>query len=961
MKTLSTKRKTIAAALLMSFYAMVGFSQDAGIYRIVSPDVSGNLSSITAYIMTVTLRNYGSTTLTSVPINYSVNGGVTMTGSWIGTLVPGDSVQTLISPPFSVQTGLNTLCVYTSLAGDIDNTNDSTCVTVNALPVAVLPYQTDFEGTPPAGWLVNTPVGNLTQWEWGTPSFGQTNTAHSGLSAYDLDLDSAYMPGTDYLETPYFDFSQANQPQLFFFQNRALDLQTSSDGLRIDYTTDQGITWNVLGSQNDPNAIFWYNTASIPASSLPGWANWSMGWGSSWIKIPALAGASQPVKFRFAYDGVNPFGDGVSIDDFAVAADSLSVSFSSANIFCNGDSGSVDVVVSGGVPPYTYYWSNMATTASNTGLLAGTYSVSVNDAVFQFAYGSYNLTEPPQIVISTSVTPATCAQSNGSASLNVTGGVQPYSYTWGLFPSNTTNTISNVPAGSYTFFVTDSNSCFNSGSVTVGVTTPLNVQQTVSQNPTSCSSACDGIVSLSVSSGTPPYTYSWSNGETTQGVTNLCTGTYSCTVSDASGCIIFVSGFLQSPAFDVIATGTPAGCGMNNGIASANVIGGSPPYAFAWSQGATTQIIPSLTAGIYTVTVTESQGCQAMATILIDDSCHGVWPGDANYDLSVDNSDLLNIGLGYGSTGPIRPSATLNWVAQPCPQWGLSFTSGANYKNADCNGDGVIDDNDTTAIIQNYGLTHPFKPYSLQLPGQPDLTLVVSVDTTGLSDTLNIEAFLGSGAIPVDSIFGLAFTINTDPALVDPNYAAVDFTNCWVGTQGVNLLTLSKNRLTEGAIDLAIVRTDHVNVSGNGAIARTTVVTTDNIAGKGVSPNSALLSFTVSGVKAITNNEIELLLNQGGDSIVIDSAFVQGIMDDHFDQQFTLQPNPSQGVFFITNKGLTNDPELSITSLTGQLILHTTVSQQLTMLDLTNNSAGIYFLTIKSGNRTLNKKLVITR
>jgi len=959
MKTLSTKRKTIAAALLMSFYAMVGFSQDAGIYRIVSPDVSGNLSSITAYIMTVTLRNYGSTTLTSVPINYSVNGGVTMTGSWIGTLIPGDSVQTLISPPFSMQTGLNTLCVYTSLVGDVDNTNDSTCVTVNALPVAVLPYQTNFEGTPPAGWVVNTPGGNPTQWEWGTPAFGNTSTAHSGSSAYDLDLDSAYMPGTDYLETPYFDFSQANQPQLAFWQNRMLDVQTSADGMRIDYTIDQGITWNVLGSFNDPDAFNWYNTASVAASSLPAWTNMSS-WASSWIKIPALAGASQPVKFRFAYDGINPFGDGVSIDDFAVAADSLSVSFNSANIFCHGDSGSVAVVVSGGVPPYSYFWSNGVTTANNSGLLAGTYSVTVNDAVFQIASGSYNLTEPPQIVITTSSTPANCAMPIGTAVVNVTGGVPPYSYTWGLFPGNNTNNISGVAGGSYTFSVTDSNGCFNTGSVTVGVVSPLNVQQTVSQNPTSCS-ACDGTIMLSVSSGAPPYTYAWSNAETTQNVTNMCTGYYYCIVMDANSCSVLVQGNLQTPSFDVIATAVPAGCGQNNGLASANVIGGSPPYAFLWSSLQTVQTITNLSVGIYTVSVQDAFNCWATSTVVVDDSCHGVWPGDANYDLTVNNNDLLNIGLAYGSTGPLRPSATLNWVAQPCPQWGNSFISGANYKNADCNGDGVIDDADTTAIIQNYGLTHPFKPYTQQLPGQPDLTLVVSVDTTGLSDTLIIEAFLGSGSIPVDSIFGMAFTINTDPSLVDPSYAAVDFSNCWMGTQGSNLLTLSKNRLIEGAIDIAMVRTDHVNVSGNGAVARATVVTTDNIAGKGISTNSAVLSFTVSGVKAILNNEQEILLNLSGDSIVIDSAFAQGIMDDHFDQQFTLQPNPSQGIFFITNKGLTKDAELSITSLTGQLILHTTISQQLTMLDLTNNSAGIYFLTIKSGNRTLNKKLVITR
>lgn len=124
----------------------------------------------------------------------------------------------------------------------------------------------------------------------------------------------------------------------------------------------------------------------------------------------------------------------------------------------------------------------------------------------------------------------------------------------------------------------------------------------------------------------------------------------------------------------------------------------------------------------------------------IDVSCYGalianVWPGDCDYDLNANNVDLISLGLAYGATGSTRTGASNNWTAQPSADWSQWFQLGANYKHSDCNGDGVVDANDTTAILLNYGNTHPFRfipeytpPYNNALP---DFYLVSNPDKIG--------------------------------------------------------------------------------------------------------------------------------------------------------------------------------------------------------------------------------------
>ncbi|MEO5643482.1 MAG: gliding motility-associated C-terminal domain-containing protein [Bacteroidia bacterium] len=279
------------------------------------------------------------------------------------------------------------------------------------------------------------------------------------------------------------------------------------------------------------------------------------------------------------------------------------------NNLCNGTATSNPV---GGVGPYTYLWMpGSQTTNSISGLCAGSYTLTVTDANSCVQNQTVIITQPNPLTVTINATQISCnAVCNGAAAAAVSGGTPPYSYLW--LPGNqTTPSISNLCAGSYTIQITDANSCVNSASVVLIQPTALVLAPSVTN--TSCNGSCNGTASVSASGGMGPYTYSWApGGQTTSSINSLCAGSYTVTVTDASGCtstqIITVT---QPPALTAGINSNNVSCnGGCNGSASATPAGGTGPYTFLWMPGSfTTSSVNGLCPGTYTVTITDANLC----------------------------------------------------------------------------------------------------------------------------------------------------------------------------------------------------------------------------------------------------------------------------------------------------------------------------------------------------------------
>jgi hypothetical protein len=295
------------------------------------------------------------------------------------------------------------------------------------------------------------------------------------------------------------------------------------------------------------------------------------------------------------------------------------------NVSCfGGNNGSIDLTPSGGTPGYTYYWSGGITTQDLTGLTAGNYNVTISDANGCSRNLTVSVTAPPALSANIASAPTGCASNTGTATVSsVSGGTPSYSYSWA--PSGgTAATASSLAAGTYTCTITDANSCSLQLVVTVGTTTSPALNLSAFSN-VSCFGGNDGMIGVALpSGGTAPYVYDWTPGapvgDGTRQISTLTAGTYVCTVTDANGCTGTFSYTITQPAAPVSGTTvvTNLTCfGGTNGAINLTPAGGTSPYTFLWSTGHTTEDRAGLSAGTYSVTITDFRGCATVVSATV--------------------------------------------------------------------------------------------------------------------------------------------------------------------------------------------------------------------------------------------------------------------------------------------------------------------------------------------------------
>lgn len=291
---------------------------------------------------------------------------------------------------------------------------------------------------------------------------------------------------------------------------------------------------------------------------------------------------------------------------------------------CGASNGSATAAAGGGTGPYTYLWNTTPpqSTATATGLAGGTYSVVATDS--KGCTNSLSVPVPSSggFSITPSQTNLTCfGSNNGTASVNTTGGTLPYTFLWSTNPVQTSSSVSNLAAGTYSVGVSDAAGCVQSAvytiteptAVTGNITNPVNV---------SCFGGSNGSAIASGSGGTGTITYSWNTSpvQTSPTASNLAAGNYAVTIQDANACSITQSVTITQPsAITLTTSATPADCGVKNGTAIVSPSGGAAPYTYLWLTNPveTTALATGLGGGTYTVIVTDGNGCTQSQSVLV--------------------------------------------------------------------------------------------------------------------------------------------------------------------------------------------------------------------------------------------------------------------------------------------------------------------------------------------------------
>lgn len=395
------------------------------------------------------------------------------------------------------------------------------------------------------------------------------------------------------------------------------------------------------------------------------------------------------------------------------------------NTWCNG---TATVTASGGTAPYTYSWAptggNGATASS---LCQGTYTCTIVDNVGGQVTCSFNITQPPAISIVPSQTNILCnGTCTGQASVTVTGGTGIYYYAW--TPNIAFGALaSGLCAGTYTCTVSSPPGC--TAAQMFFITQASAISVTTTQTNVACNGANSGNAMVTVTGGTPPYTYSWSSGGSSATESGLGAGTYTCLISDNNGCTTTRTVTItEPPPFTQSAAQTDLTCfGANDGAINLIVSGGTLPYTFDWNSGMyTTEDLSGLTAGTYSVVLTDANGCTLSTTMTVLQPSQITENGIVSDASSCTSSDGMIDLTTIGGTGTF----TFAWSNAATTE-DISGLDGGIY---------FVTITDSSGCVES-------ATFTITEPGAPTVTYGEPIDT-GCGGSLPTPPFALSGETP---------------------------------------------------------------------------------------------------------------------------------------------------------------------------------------------------------------------
>ncbi len=521
--------------------------------------------------------------------------------------------------------------------------------------VTMYPYNQDFEDMN-AGW---TTGGNNSDWAWGTPDKKILKSAASGIKCWITGglSKSAYNDNElSYLQSPCFDISTLNYPYIRF--HIFCDTEQDWDGANLQYSTDNGTTWKILGYAGQPEDCTnsgWYNIQRVRfINDQNGWSGTNITgdkWTIAQMQLPFSGGDHKQVIFRFYFGAgsKNNNYDGFGIDDFymgeAPGADGLTL-----NYRCASDSiVSFTANASPCLSNLQWDFDDVASGAANVAAGAAVthhFATTGNHLVQLTAYDNngngITTTRKVNIIALSTEVISTVPCAGGTALVKAVVQGDPsilYNYTWSTLPEITT-AIASLPAGDFLLQVSGDHTCPAEEAIGISEPAPITPRLTIQQPD--CNNS-NGSIALLISGGTYPFTYNWQPvADTTSSVQNLGEGTYQTTITDNNGCTTTTSAVLHAATLQLHLSNDTAIC-----YGQSLTLYPGAYNSYVWDDESHQPKRTIDKAGTYYVTVANAEGCTASDSITIINDCGDIYFPSA----FTPNGDLLNDV--YGPAGNI--------------------------------------------------------------------------------------------------------------------------------------------------------------------------------------------------------------------------------------------------------------------------------------------------------------------
>ncbi|MGL4597059.1 MAG: T9SS type A sorting domain-containing protein, partial [Bacteroidia bacterium] len=631
------------------------------------------------------------------------------------------------------------------------------------------------------------------------------------------------------------------------------------------------------------------------------------------------------------------FNNGVGVWDNITIGGGIPIVLSSTptNLTCpSGNTGAVDLAVSGGNPGFTYAWNNSATTQDISGLTAGSYSVTVTDAIGCTATHSVTLTEPPAFNMSSVGTDALCnGTSTGSINLSVSGATPGYSFLWSN--SAATEDVSGLASGTYSVVVTDANNC-TSSLTGITINEPPAVTASITSTDVLCAGGNSGMASVAASGGVGSFTYLWTpSNATNDSISGLSIGTYTCVVTDGNGCSNTQTVTLSEPtALFATTSFSMVSCnGGNNGSGAFLVGGGTPAYTYLWSNGDTTASLSSLSAGTYSCTATDANGCTILDSLIINEPLPL---------LSFTNNTVVSC------NGACDGTAFINVTGGTMPYTYLWTNNATNDTiNGLCAGMYFCTVTDSNGCVQM------------------DSALVTEPDVLGLSGIASNTTMCSGtdGAVDLSVTGGSPFyTFSWS------NQAATeDVFNLGAGSYAVSVVDAN------GCMDsISFIILDPLPPIVTVALDRDSICTNDAIlaltggspaggswSGPGVTGSSFDPSSLAQGFTTITYTYTDPNTNcTASNTDVLYVSLCTGIASQSVSGEWNIFPNPASNLLTISYASNTQPVQVVLFNALGEQVGFWNMNSDRMDIDVTNLAAGIYVVQINRDGATTVSRII---